>query len=430
MEGFVRKRGVRLGLLLLVSVAALTGIYWLSDIFAPLLLGFLIAYVLDPIADRLQRLRLSRFNAVLVIFIVANLLALIGIVGGSFLMMRGVHSGYLKLAGDRRLPAFPKAGLSESGGPVELRAGVHYVDRVKNDKYDPGYLIQLKNWVFELPAQLGIPEQWRDAAREWIDEKRESILRETDSAMSDTETIKQRLEQAWKFMVEQFAERRAGGDPQLAAVDDDASESVGFLRLLSYLVLCPLYVFFFLLEFDSIIGAIERYLPSEQRERVMRIFRQIDATLAAFFRGRLIVCLLKGAITALLLLMLGVPFWLPIGLAAGFVSLIPYIGIFLAVVPALGLSWFEHHNLLQLVGVAAVFGAMEAAEGFVLIPRFLGKEVGLHPLTIIVTLLVFGKLLGFVGVLLSVPLAAITKILAVEFILPLLEELRRPPKPA
>lgn len=120
--------------------------------------------------------------------------------------------------------------------------------------------------------------------------------------------------------------------------------------------------------------------------------------------------------------MFGVPFWFPIGMAAGFLSLIPYIGIWLAVVPALGLSWVDHGSLPRLGGIAAVFLIMETVEGLVLLPAFLGKEVGLHPLTIIVTLLVFGRLFGFVGVLLSVPLAAITKILFHEFIMPLIAE--------
>ncbi len=77
---------------------------------------------------------------------------------------------------------------------------------------------------------------------------------------------------------------------------------------------------------------------------------------------------------------------------------------------------------MRLGGIASIFIIMEIVEGLVLLPAFLGKEVGLHPLTIIVTLLVFGRIFGFVGVLLSVPMAAITKILFNEFIMPLIKE--------
>ncbi|MEM7262450.1 MAG: AI-2E family transporter, partial [Planctomycetota bacterium] len=146
-------------------------------------------------------------------------------------------------------------------------------------------------------------------------------------------------------------------------------------------------------------------------------------TLAAFFRGRLTVCLVKGVLTSIGLLLFGVPLAIPIGLAAGFLSLLPYVGIYLTLVPAMLLSWFDAGSLGTLIGIVAFYGAIEALEGLVLIPKLLGREVGLHPLTIIVTLLVFGKLFGLVGVLLSVPLAAIAKILADEFVMPLIRDL-------
>ena len=118
----------------------------------------------------------------------------------------------------------------------------------------------------------------------------------------------------------------------------------------------------------------------------------------------------------------GVPFGFAIGLASGFLSLIPYVGVWFAVLPALGLSWLEHQSGTNLALVGGIFAGIEVLEGLVLTPTLLGKEVGLHPLTVIVTLMIFGKILGLLGVLLSIPLAAITKILAREFVLPLVED--------
>ncbi len=114
--------------------------------------------------------------------------------------------------------------------------------------------------------------------------------------------------------------------------------------------------------------------------------------------------------------------------------MIPYVGIWVAIIPALILSLVDDGSLWRLLGVGGVFAGMEVIEGFVLVPMFLGKEVGLHPLTIIVTFLIFGRIFGFLGVLLSVPLAAIGKILSEEFLMPLVRsfaaEKPDPPEPS
>jgi predicted PurR-regulated permease PerM len=96
--------------------------------------------------------------------------------------------------------------------------------------------------------------------------------------------------------------------------------------------------------------------------------------------------------------------------------------VWLAAIPALGMCWFEHHELWLLLATAGVFIAMEAIEGFVLIPRLLGDEVGLHPVTVIVTFLIFTHWFGIIGMLLSVPLAAIFKTLVREFVVPVLKD--------
>ena len=193
------------------------------------------------------------------------------------------------------------------------------------------------------------------------------------------------------------------------------------LDLGNWLLLVPIYVFFFLIEIDPMMVRIRRWIPAGSRPRLEKIALEIHSILSGFFRGRLLVCLIKGSITGIALVLIGVPYGLLIGIASGFLSLVPYVGVWLALLPALGICWFEHHDVLLLILTAAIFGIMEAVEGFVLIPRFLGDEAGLHPVTVIVTFLIFAQWFGLLGMLLSVPMAAVSKTLLREFVVPLLK---------
>jgi predicted PurR-regulated permease PerM len=196
-------------------------------------------------------------------------------------------------------------------------------------------------------------------------------------------------------------------------------------------LLVPVYVFFFLLEIDPMLARARRWIPTASRSRVEKLAREMHQILSAFFRGRLLVCIVKGALTGIGLQLTGVPYGFLVGFAAGFLSLIPYLGVWLAAIPALGMCWFENHELVLLLATAGVFVLMEAVEGFVLIPRLLGDEVGLHPVTVIVTFLIFARWFGVIGMLLSVPMAAIAITLAREFLVPVLKEegLAEPPPP-
>ncbi|MGE3166521.1 MAG: AI-2E family transporter [Planctomycetota bacterium] len=472
MEGYLRKRGVRLTLLFAVVVAAFAFAYLLQDIFAPLILGFLIAYVLDPFADRLEDLRLSRLWAVVTIFALATLVAALVVLTAAFYATQGVKVAFLRSVGENRRVAaadpdavgVPNPKADQPGEPPVL----YYRDANGNGVRDLGYLDKLRAFFIEQAGAIDpklrvtVEEKFEQLStrvqRDFTDgeghfdlaraldsrllvcfREEESLLAAlvryvkpdpeakpepaeptaAEAAAEATAMARQVAREAAEATVDRYLARDTARPP---AEEAGQARWAGVLSLLSWLLLCPLYVFFFLLEIDPMIAAIRRHLPAIQRDRIERIASQVDRTLSAFFRGRLIVCLIKGGLTALGLLIFGVPFWFPIGMAAGFLSLVPYVGIWLAILPAALLSWLEHESFMRLGGVGGVFAVMEAVEGFVLVPSFLGREVGLHPLTIVVTLLVFGKILGFVGVLLSVPLAAITKILGNEFVMPLIRE--------
>lgn len=420
MEGYVRKRGVRLGLYLCLLFALLTGVYLLRDIFAPLFVGLLIAYILDPVADALERirvgrLRLNRFAAVSVIFLVAVLfVAGVLATSGYFVARwaRGLSSDVLGETAQREKPD------PSTGWIYDPDYQLWFADGDGDGHFRAGYIHMLRRRVETLAAE----HAWGQELKRFL---------ETDVKRFVEERLERdNLEKLARAILERTATWISGGTSKEDAGPsrDDGGGGGGVFRFLSWLILCPVYAFFGLLQIDAIVARVRSYLPGRQRARIERIFSRIERTLASFFRGRLLVCLAKGALTAGGLWLLGVDYWAPIGFAAGFLGLIPVVGVPLALVPALILSWIEASSWGRLAGISVLFVAMEGVEGTVLIPTFLGKEVGLSPITILVTLLIFGKLFGFIGILLSVPLAAVSKILAEEFVFPILEEFAAEPR--
>ncbi|MCI0652086.1 MAG: AI-2E family transporter [Planctomycetes bacterium] len=410
MENDLRKHGPRLALFALLALAVLTAVYLLREITAPVLGGYLLAYFLDPIARALARfrigpVRLRRGAAVILIF------GVVFVAGAAVLTTAGIALAdwlegiYHDMKGEAR---FAEKAFAPPEARFDEARGVWFVDGNGNGAFEPGYVPlareKLQDWARSSPfveATAGFFE--REMA---------------PGGIFDPEMLRARAIEAAK-QLPAFIAARAGGDAGGSRAGEGGS---AFFSFFAWFMLCPLSAFFFLLHFEAISERIRRYLPARGRPRIERVLGRIDVVLGKFLRGRLIACLLKGLLTALGLWICGLDYWLPIGVAAGFLGLIPYVGILAAALPALFLCWLEYESFARLGAVAGVFLAMEAIEGFVLVPLLLGKEIGLHPLTVLITLFIFGELFGIVGVLLSVPLAAISKILGEEFLLPFLRE--------
>lgn len=194
------------------------------------------------------------------------------------------------------------------------------------------------------------------------------------------------------------------------------------VALLTFLLLLPLYTYYLLFELERIHGFVRRYLPARSRGRIERIASRVGEMLAKFLRGRLVVCLVKGAFLAVGLAVLGVDYAFVLGMSAGVLSLLPFFGPLLATVAAFLLANLEHSLLGSLWRVGAVFALGEFFEGYVLVPKVLGDSLGLHPLVVIVAIFAGGALLGVFGLLVALPLTATLVILAEELLLPVLAE--------
>ncbi len=170
-----------------------------------------------------------------------------------------------------------------------------------------------------------------------------------------------------------------------------------------------LVVFYLLRDLPTIKKEIENFLPHKYRKDFLHLVEVIDTKVGDYIRGNLVRCLFVGILTGVGLYFLGMPFYLVLALFAAIMNILPYIGPYLAGIPAVLIS-LAHPFPYPLL-VAMLYVAVQLLDGAIVTPIFLGRAVNLHPLTIIIALLIGGKLLGILGLVVAVPAAAILKVI-------------------
>jgi predicted PurR-regulated permease PerM len=205
----------------------------------------------------------------------------------------------------------------------------------------------------------------------------------------------------------------------------------GFLGMFGFLlsfIIVPLYLYYFLIESAKIQEQWSDYLPlraSAFKDEVVSCLNEINGYLVAFFRGQLFVSVINGIATGIGLVIVGLDFGLLIGLALCVAGIIPYLGIALCWIPAVIIGAVQGGSalipgdpwwLLPLV-VTGVFALVQQIDALFITPRIVGEAVGLHPMTVIASVLVWGLLLGgLLGAILAVPLTASVKVLFQRYI--------------
>ncbi|MGB1088839.1 MAG: AI-2E family transporter, partial [Alphaproteobacteria bacterium] len=185
------------------------------------------------------------------------------------------------------------------------------------------------------------------------------------------------------------------------------NQGVALFNLLSLLVITPIVSFYLLLDWDRMIERIDGWLPREHRQTITALALEVDRRMAGFVRGTGLVCISLGSFYAIALTLLGLEFGFIVGAIAGAVSFVPFLGFIVGFVLSGLLALVQFWPDYMMIGaVAGVFIAGQVIEGNFLTPRFVGRNVGLHPVFVIFALLAFGSIFGFVGVLIAVPMAA------------------------
>ena len=192
-----------------------------------------------------------------------------------------------------------------------------------------------------------------------------------------------------------------------------SSSGFAFLAWIANIVLLPILTFYFLRDWDVLVERVAAMIPRDHIGTVSRLAKESDEVLGAFLRGQFIVMLALGAIYAIGLSIVGLKLGLLIGIVAGLISFVPYLGaatgIVLAVLAALVQAQGFDIKLLALVGV--VFTVGQLIESYVLTPRIVGDRIGLHPVAVIFAIMAGGQLFGFVGMLIALPVAAVGNVL-------------------
>jgi predicted PurR-regulated permease PerM len=180
----------------------------------------------------------------------------------------------------------------------------------------------------------------------------------------------------------------------------------------SVLVIMPVVTFYLICDWHEMIAILDSWVPPQYRETVHRLVREIDAAISGFLRGQAGVCLIVGIYYAVALSLIGLDFGLLIGLTAGVLTFMPYVGsmtgLLIGASVAVGQFWPQWP---PIAGVIGIFLVGQFVEGNVLGPKLVGDHVGLHPVWLIFAMFAFGYLLGFVGLLIAVPLAAAIAVL-------------------
>jgi len=189
------------------------------------------------------------------------------------------------------------------------------------------------------------------------------------------------------------------------------SSTFALLASLIYLILVPLFTFYFLKDYPRIVAWFKDLVPPRHRDRVQQLTREVDEVLAGFIRGQLTVVSILAVVYSAALVVLGVPAAITIGVVTGLFNLVPYLGIATGLLLSSLFLLLEGAPWTSFLMVGGLFAVVSVADGLVLTPKVLGKRLGLAPVVVILAILAFGEVFGFVGVLLAVPLTAVGKVL-------------------
>lgn len=319
---------------------SLTLLYWLAPVLTPFMAAAVLAYIGDPLVDRLETWRLPRALAVALVFMVLTSLAV-----AVLLILIPMLERQLVLIASK-LPA--------------------YIDWLTHQVLPA------------ITSSLGI-----------------------DAPALDMAQVKQALQQHWQ----------SAGSLATQLLSSVTHSGMALFAALANLVLIPVVAFYLLRDWDDLVARVHGLLPRRMEAKVSLIARESDQVLGAFFRGQLLVMLVLAIVYSVGLSLVGLDLAVLIGLLAGLVSFVPYLGFIVGIVVAGLAAVVQYQELMPLLYVAIVFGIGQLLEGMLLTPMLVGDRIGLHPVAVMFAVLAGGQLFGFLGVLMALPVAAVIAVI-------------------
>jgi len=345
--------------LLLIAVVTLWLAITLRTVLTPFILAFILAYILNPIIDFGVERRLSRDFC---IFALMFALLILVIVVSSFVV------------------------------PSMVRQTISLVDRF------PSWVDGFSDWVRVRETQINSFAVIRDYYPNGISLQPTNLLKLLQDQITP-EQVKNALGLATNWSTGLF------------------SGLFGVFAFLFYAGLFVVSTVYLLRDYHTIIARGRALIPHRNGSVIIGVFTDIDDHLQKFFRGQLLVCIINSVILSVFLMIAQAPYALLFGFLVGFLNIIPYLGVSIGFVLAAIVSFIIHEGDVWYPGyVVIAFVIQQMIDGSMITPRLLGDKVGLHPVVIIASFLIFGSLFGFFGVLLAVPMATVVKVLVAHVI--------------
>lgn len=188
------------------------------------------------------------------------------------------------------------------------------------------------------------------------------------------------------------------------------------INFLTIIVLVPVILYYFLRDWPLMVSSINSVLPMKEKNKVREIFISINQLLSAYIRGQLNICILLSIYYSICLSLVGLDLALLLGILSGFSIIIPFVGAIISFLLIAITSYFTFGLSIKLLYIFIIFVIAHVMEGYILTPRIIGKQIGLHPVWIIFAVFAGGGLFGFVGILFAVPVAGIIKVLVTHLL--------------
>jgi len=409
-------------LIVIVGAAIWTGaniISFLQPILIPVAIAIILTYLLDPLVTKMSRGGLSRTKAVAFLFAVA-FVALAGLIGWLVPTISIQSANFAK-----EVPAYTE------------RARDRIVDLIYRFDQTFGFLgggreksasSSFTNWLIGSASPTPTPHPQPTASAT----ASPNAATPPQTIAPATETIApnpSKLTGAERQRIQAYVEKQIPNLQRalptlMAKLWGILKKSIGgFLGITGFLlslILVPIYLFFLLNEKPRIEKRWKDYLPlraSPLKDEVAEVLSEINKYVTAYFRGQLLVCLVDGILIGTALTLFGLNFAPLIGVIVVVLTMVPYIGIIICWVPAVLIAAFQWGDWWHPIGVTVIFIVVQNLEGIFYAPRIVGNSVGLHPMTVIVSIFVWGLIIGGVlGPLLAVPLTATIKVVLARYV--------------
>jgi predicted PurR-regulated permease PerM len=323
-----------------VAIATVLALWLFHPILAPFVVGFVVAYLLNPVVAKMERHNIPRWASSLLILGLFFLIVIIGL-----------------------LVAIP----------LLIHEMIDFIQLL------PVAFVHAQEWLSQTFPTIEIPRSFEDVKN--LDT---SVLSERMGSVLDV------------------------GKNILGNVFQSGLAIVGFV---TFMALMPIVAFYLLIDWGRLGNKVNDLIPQKNSKRIKSVLSEIDQSMAGFIRGQLMVCLILGGFYAIALTFMGLQYGFFIGIASGLLSIIPYVGSIFGLVASVGTAFYQFGGWEYPLIAFVIFAAGQLVEGNYLTPKLVGNSIGLHPLWVIFALLAGSMLLGFLGLVIAVPVAAILAVL-------------------